>query len=114
MSARATTVTIVAEIPPIPDWALFTIQRRTLHSSYCTAQRFAPNGFEKYYQATDVKASSDLVPEKIRTFELAVEHNITKNLRGIVSAYHYQLDQLITQVADPADGFNVFRNIPAE
>lgn len=76
---------------------------------YGTAFR-APNGYESYYESSTVKSNTEIGPEKIRTYEVAVEHSITKNLRGIVSAYHYQLNDLITQEADPADGLFVFQN----
>ena len=76
---------------------------------YGTAFR-VPNGYESYYMTTFAKTNSNLGPEKIKTYEVALEHNITKNLRGIVSAYHYQLNDLITQVTDPSDGLLIFQN----
>ena len=76
---------------------------------YGTAFR-VPNGFESYYVSPTTKINPALAPEKVRTFELAVEHSITKNLRAVVSAYRYQINGLITQIPDPNDGLLVVQN----
>ncbi len=69
-----------------------------------------PNGYESYYASTSAKTNPALAPEKIRTFELAVEHSLTRNLRAVVSAYRYQINGLITQAPDPNDGLLIFQN----
>ena len=76
---------------------------------YGTAFR-VPNGFESYYVSPTSKTNPALAPEKIRTFELAVEHSITKNLRAVISVYRYQINGLITQIPDPIDGLLVVQN----
>jgi outer membrane receptor for ferrienterochelin and colicins len=77
---------------------------------YGTAFR-VPNGYESYYVSPNAKINPALAPEKVRTFELAVEHSITKNLRAVVSAYRYQINGLITQATDPNDGLLISQNV---
>lgn len=73
----------------------------------------APNVFELYYDipSLNVKGNPDLGPEKIRTYELICEQYIGSRLRGTISGFYYNIDNLIVQVTDPADGFAVFRNL---
>lgn len=77
---------------------------------YGTAFR-VPSGFESYYVSVTSKTNPALAPEKVRTFELAIEHSLSKNLRAVISAYRYQINGLITQVTDPNDGLIVFQNV---
>ena len=76
---------------------------------YGTAFRVA-NGYESYYESITTKTNPALAPEKIRTFELAVEHSISKHLRAVISAYRYQITGLITQALDPNDGLLSFQD----
>lgn len=73
----------------------------------------APNVYELYYQtaAGGQKGNSDLGPEKIKTYELIYEQYIGNNIRGTVTGFYYDIDNLIAQVTDPADGLLVFRNL---
>lgn len=70
----------------------------TLKFLYGQAFR-VPNIFELYY--TDYrtqKANDKLVPEKINTLELSIDHSINKYLFGTLSIYYYKMTNLIDQV----------------
>jgi iron complex outermembrane receptor protein len=73
----------------------------------------APNVYELYYDIPSLsqKGNPNLGPEKIRTYELIYEQYIGSHLRGAISGFYYNIDNLIVQVTDPADGFAVFRNL---
>jgi iron complex outermembrane receptor protein len=72
----------------------------------------APNAYEQYMEAPDYnKANVDLQPETIRSYELVYEQFLPHNLRLNVSGYFYDIDQLILQEIDPADGLLVFDNV---
>jgi len=47
-------------------------------------------------------ANPSLRPERTETFEVDVEHKLTKRLDATVSAYHYTLHDLIQAVPDGA------------
>lgn len=55
----------------------------------------APSPYELYYTP-----SPNLMPEKIRTTELVLEHALRRNLRAVVSLYHYAIEDLIDQQPD--------------
>jgi iron complex outermembrane receptor protein len=59
----------------------------------------APNVFERYYYAEALVAP--LTPEKIRTYELVLEHYFASDVRVGVSAYRYNVRDLISQIATP-------------
>jgi len=73
----------------------------------------APNVYELYYDDGGISAKSnpDLDPETIDHFELLLEQYFKQYFRGTVSAYYYQIKNLIGEVEDPADGLTYFRNI---
>jgi outer membrane receptor for ferrienterochelin and colicins len=74
----------------------------------------APNTYELYYNdgsGDKQKANPDLKPESIATYELIYEQYLGKNLHGTLSLFHYDIDDLISQVEDPADSLLVFKNI---
>ncbi len=75
----------------------------TFKAIYGTAFR-APNFFERTF-------NPDLVPETIRSFELAYEQQIGKNLRSSVSLFHNRIDDLISLRADPVTGASTYQNI---
>ncbi len=83
----------------------------TLKLLYGRAYR-APNIYERYYNdgGYSQKANPGLNPEKIRTYEAVIEHEISDNLRGTVSGFIYEIEDLITLVTDSSDGLLVFRN----
>ena len=71
----------------------------------------APNAFELYYgYPPAMKPNPNLQPEEIRTYELVWEQRLPANLRFSASAYHYDVDNLASQVIDPGDGSLVFQN----
>lgn len=92
-------------------------KKTTLKFLYGEAFR-APNAFEFYYNDVDPdnladstqKANPGLLPETITSREIALEQSIGKNLRAIVTGFHYKIDNLIAQEVDPADGLLVYRN----
>lgn len=79
---------------------------------YGTAFR-APNAFEQYYHDGNAtsKASLNLKPERIATWTLVAEQELQPDFRLSASAYRNEIHDLIDQVADPADGLLVFRNL---
>jgi iron complex outermembrane receptor protein len=81
-------------------------ERTTLKLLYGRAFR-APNVYERFYIPNPF---TELVPEKIATYEIAVEHYFTQNYRLGVSAYHYGISRLITQAITPA-GDIFFENL---
>jgi iron complex outermembrane receptor protein len=86
-------------------------QRTTLKAIYGTAFR-APSAYELYYNDGDVfqKQAVDLQPEEIETYELILEQQLTRALRGIASVYRNKIENLIAAEIDPADGLAVFDN----
>lgn len=70
----------------------------------------APTVYELYYADPTSKANPSLRPENIRTYELAWEQTLAPRLRLSASAYRYEIDNLTSQVLDPADGLLVYRN----
>lgn len=79
---------------------------------YGTAFR-EPNAYELYYndgEATS-KASPDLKPEKVASYEFVVEQALQANYRVTAAAFRNDIDNLINEVTDQADGLLVFSNI---
>ena len=84
--------------------------KSTLKLLYGEAYR-APNAYESYLVSPGfAKANLKLKPETIRTIEGVYEHYLPLNLRLSVSAYHYTIDQLLSQQFDPTDGLFAFQN----
>lgn len=82
----------------------------TLKLLYGTAFR-SPNSYESYYDDGETqKATGDLDPETIATYEIVVEQLIGTRYRATAAAYHYDIDDLISLETDPADGLLVFDN----
>ncbi|MDH3609752.1 MAG: TonB-dependent receptor, partial [Gammaproteobacteria bacterium] len=83
----------------------------TLKLLYGTAYR-APNAYEQYYNDdfATTKPALDLDSEKIQTIEFVLEQSITDEVRGVFNLFHYDADDLITLVLDPADGLLIFDN----
>jgi outer membrane receptor for ferrienterochelin and colicins len=73
----------------------------------------APNVYELYYNdgGDTQKSNPDLKPESISTYELILEQYFGKYLQGTLSLFHYDLDDLISQIEDPDDSLLVFENI---
>jgi outer membrane receptor for ferrienterochelin and colicins len=72
-----------------------------------------PNVFELFYQdgGSTQKASTNLQPETIDTYEMVWEQYIGKHLMFSVSGYYYSMDNLITLQVDPQDRLLVFHNV---
>ncbi|TDU63190.1 iron complex outermembrane receptor protein [Prosthecobacter fusiformis] len=86
-------------------------EKSTFKLLYGQAYR-APNAYEMYLESPGYnKSNLWLEPETIHTYELVYEQILPKNLRLNVSAYHYEIDDLITQEIDPVDGLYVFNNV---
>jgi len=84
----------------------------TLKLLYGQAFR-APTVYELYYQDDNdtAKANPDLEPEIVDTYEIIWEQELGPILKGAVSAFRYEVRDLITQVEDPDDGLLQFQNI---
>ena len=76
--------------------------KSTLKAIYGTAFR-APNFFERTF-------NPDLVPETIRTYELAYEQGIGDHLRSSASLFFNRIDDLISLETD-ALGYTTYQNI---
>jgi len=72
----------------------------------------APNAYELYYQdgGNTQKASPDLDPETIRSWEFVHERHFGESWRASASAFHNEMDHLVVLMVDPLDGLLVFRN----
>lgn len=80
-------------------------QKTTLKLLYGQAYR-APNTFESlYYQA-----NPDLEPERVKSFELALEQAVTSRLRLSASGFYNRMDGLISEREDPSTGALFFEN----
>lgn len=73
----------------------------------------APNVFELFYHdgGNTQKAGQNLKPETIKTAEIVLEQNLARGWFATASLYHYQIENLIDQRVDPADGLLVFNNL---
>ena len=70
-----------------------------------------PSAYEMYYGNGIFQTGNPaLNPERADTFEVAAERRFSARLSGLVSAYHYQLSNLIADVA-LADGLAQYQNI---
>jgi iron complex outermembrane receptor protein len=60
----------------------------------------APTACELYYEdgGYSIARSTDLKPEKLRTTEVVIEHEVMDNVRVTLSAYNTHLDEIIYQV----------------
>jgi iron complex outermembrane receptor protein len=87
-------------------------EKTTLKVLYGRAFR-APNAYELYYDDGSIsqKANPGLEPETIQTYEVALERNFRRGLRGVVSVYQYRIHNLITLETDPVDLLSVFDNV---
>ena len=88
------------------------LRKTVLKLLYGTAYR-APNVYELYFKTNPggMKENPDLKPEKIETYQLAVEQGLSEHLSATVCGFYYRITDLINQRIDPADGLLVFDNI---
>jgi iron complex outermembrane receptor protein len=73
----------------------------------------APNDYELYYEAPSSNQAPNpkLKPETIRTYELAYEQYLPAHVRFGASAFHYDINDLISQTLKPTTGFYFFDNV---
>lgn len=74
----------------------------------------APNAYELFYQvegAGGQKANPALKPERIRSVELVLEHQLGTDSRITGSLFRNSVSDLITQTIDPVDGLLMFQNL---
>lgn len=73
----------------------------------------APNNYESHYDdgGATQKPNPDLRPEHIRTYEVLVEHAFNSWSKGTAGVYRFDVDNIISQVVDPADDLHVFQNV---
>jgi len=83
-----------------------------LKGLYATAFR-APSVYERYYDdgGSSQKANPDLDPEAITSFEVVWQQQLSARVASTVSWFHYDIDDLITLVVDPADDLLVLQNV---
>ena len=72
----------------------------------------APGAYELYYEDGSVtqKPALDLEPERLETFEVALERRVRPGLRASLAVYHTRVENLIGLVTDPADDLLVYAN----
>jgi iron complex outermembrane receptor protein len=80
----------------------------TLKALYGEAFR-APNPYERFYNV-EQRVRPELRPETIRTYELVAERQFGSHYRLSASAYYYDIQDLISQVATP-EGAPYFDNL---
>jgi outer membrane receptor for ferrienterochelin and colicin len=90
------------------------VKESTVKLLYGQAFR-APNVYELYYQsitpsASTYKANPDLKPELLHTYEAVWEQELSTILKSTVSAFRYEIKDLITQVQNPDDASLQFQN----
>jgi outer membrane receptor for ferrienterochelin and colicins len=81
-----------------------------IKANYSRAFR-APNSYENFY--TDSVGNSgnpSLQPEKIRSYEVDLEHRFGKTFNGMITGYDNRITGLIEQQLDPATGKPVYAN----
>lgn len=88
------------------------IEKTTLKFLFGTAFR-KPNAYERFYDDGGLtqKMNPQLDNERIRTYEIALEHIFSESLTGCISVYNYIADDLITLVRDQADDLLMYDNI---
>jgi iron complex outermembrane receptor protein len=72
----------------------------------------APSAYELFWSQPGVtKANPLLRPETNETAEIVMEQYLGGGVRLTATAFHYTINDLVTQETDPADGFLVYNNI---
>ena len=92
-----------ADLPPV--------RRTTVKLLYGQAFR-APNAYELFWRQDDVaKPNPVLRPETNSTSEFVLEQSLSSAVRVGVTAFHYRVDDLISQQTDPFDDLLVYNNV---
>jgi len=99
-----------------PRFALIYAPTETTSVKLLYGQAFrAPNAYELYYQdGYAINSNLDLDPETIASWEIIFDHSLGRHLRYSLGAFHYQIDDLISQEPDPADPDNFTRFVNLE
>lgn len=72
----------------------------------------APSAYERFYgDGVYQKASPDLDPETIETWELSVQQDLGGGFTGRLGGFYYDVEDLIQLEPDPLDGLLVNRNV---
>lgn len=101
-----------SDLSPRTALILSPARDSTLKLIYGEAFR-TPNAYERFYDdnGASMKSNPDLAPESIRTYELVWEQLVTEWFQLNTSLYQYEIQDLITQSTDPADGLLQYQNI---
>lgn len=84
--------------------------KTNIKANYSRAFR-APNSYENFYfDSKGDTGNPSLRPERIRGYELDLEHRFGKNLDGTIAGYDNRISGLIEQQLDPATGKPVYAN----
>lgn len=87
------------------------VEKSILKFLYGSAFR-APSPFELYYQSSTNASNPDLVPEKMKTYELVFEQYLGNHFRATATGFYYKISNLIDQEeTSPGSGITVFRNL---
>ena len=84
-------------------------EKTTVKLLYGTAFR-SPNQFEINTPFFGTLSNNKLLPEKLVTTELILEHYFSEHLRGELNFFHTQVDDIISLIG-LSNGFNQHRNI---
>jgi iron complex outermembrane receptor protein len=104
-----------------PRTALIWTPRKDNALKFLYGRAFrSPNAYELYYNdfgsleeplPGSQKASLNLASEKITTEELVWEQKLAPRWRGLLSLYHYEIEDLITLTTDPVDELLVYDSL---
>ena len=86
------------------------LEKTTLKLLYGEALR-APNVYERVFMADTHSANPFLEPERVRTYEVDVEQEISPSLRVSLSGFRSHISNLITQGIDGDTGKLTFGNL---
>ncbi len=86
------------------------LARTTVKLLYGQAYR-VPSANEYFYESPFQKTNPQLAPERIRSWELALEQGLPANFGASVNLFHNATKDLITQRTDPGDGLLYYDNL---
>ncbi len=94
-------------------FALVWETRPDLTAKLLYGEAFRPPSFNELFSKNNPAAvgSTDLDPETIRTWELALDYQRTPTQRWLLNLFCYQAEDLIAFRADPATGIATARNV---
>lgn len=72
----------------------------------------APSASEFFYEDGFIqKRNPNLGPEKVDTYELTFEHELTDGVQVVASGFYYHMHDLISLATDPSDGLIYYDNL---